>query len=297
MCRKRLNLIWEIVGKIMKHKDFNSENDIEMLHEQLSAMADGELNPDELDSLLQKLDQLPDKQRETAMQKWMFFNNLTASEMSLSSDLSQSIQKAIQDEADPQHSGNDIEPRLKLVGTSSVAHQKGQKEGQNKASKQPVWAQWAVAASVCFCVVFGWQMLNQPGLNSTHSGGVASLPVSHSVGSSEVASSASFAAEGVQTVSTASSGARSVKVGLQSVPVVDVSKVDVSKIQSLQQDHQQNNDYLVELSLKHSGNARIEQPINGSFSLLKSVDPTNKEAPLEQSRKSLDNDAAGARSK
>jgi sigma-E factor negative regulatory protein RseA len=129
------------------------------LSEQLSALADGELDELELRRLLKQLGQLTDPEREHAYQLWQRYQLLSESLQGergsalASPSFYLQVQKALSGEAI-----NDIAETLESGSTKDAAQ-------LTATASAPVWSRFAVAASVALAVIVGVQQYQINGQN------------------------------------------------------------------------------------------------------------------------------------
>jgi len=123
------------------------------LSQQLSALVDGELEALELRRLLKQLNALPSAERDTLYQTWGHYQLIAEAlheergEHVASASFAASVCAAI--DAEPAHGIDDT--------VSDTAKQAIQASTTVSANHSPVWARFAVAASVALAVIVGVQ--------------------------------------------------------------------------------------------------------------------------------------------
>lgn len=268
-----------------------SKMSTEEMFEHLSALADGELNELELDHLLQALDQASEEDRRLALDKWGRYTaigsklNKSANSESLSFDITAAVSEAVEKE-----------PLLRVIETdNNVTDEitgsrpgKGKEERVNYSEEHSggLLKQFAVAASVCFVLVMGWQFTANHSANQKSS--ALELANSSATDNFTNAGTGNVLANNRQVPITPEANYNvlasneQIPVGLpvagQTVAVNSVGVVSQPVRVSIPvvrfDDARTENARRAKL-VRHSSNLHIGSPINGVMPLVKSVNSPN----------------------
>ncbi len=264
----------------------------ELILEQLSALTDGELGDDEMDQLMGALGDLPDDRRAIMMEKWTRYQYITSPMRASMVDVSAAVSAAIEREPLLQvvESGNvqaastaSSSPSSSSSSSSllSPSASNADQVSNVKPFRRPVLAQWAVAASVCFSVVLGWQLLSHNAEQTVTAPVVAhtSLESSELVAGRSSASNFDRPQVVATNVATHVANPRPLPTP-ESIPVVDASKwaasgVSVESVESVESPAS-DQPGMSHYYLQHDGTVRLATPAGGPLPLVKMIHVVNR---------------------
>lgn len=239
-----------------------------LILEQLSALTDGELDEGEMDQLIGALNNLPEERRLVMLDKWESYQNITAPS-DINIDVSAAVSAAIEKEpllhvveSTPEAVTGSPTADSSITETPSTT----ESSGNVTSFRRPVFTQWAVAASVCFSVVLGWQLLGQGGGSGAVESEVAGIGTGISTSSEYVATRPPVATDNGRLVSEDHAGVAGLTP--DAIPVVDAAQwtAPKSSVQSVSGSSDMGQYYL-----RHDGNSRLGTPASGPLPLVKMI--------------------------